>query len=547
MHNEKASSESTDLRHYLGVIRRRKWSILVVVATVVAATMFFSFRQTPVYTSSARVYVTPLNVGTTPSLVNLETEKALIVSSKVASTVKKNLDLAAPADSLLGGLNVAVETNTEVLQIQYSDVDPAHAERMAQGFAEAYLQFRSLQAVEDVKAQLDAKEAQVTQAEEELVALEQRLRQAGTPAERDVLTQERDSLEALLLVLQQELQSLRLSSAVSASGGEIVDDAERPVSPASPKHTQNAILGILIGLVMGFGVAFLRDRLDDRLHGRDDLEEQLRAPVLATIPKVENWKRREETEVISLDAPKSPPAEAYRTLRTNLQFIARTDRFRILAVTSPSAGEGKTTTVANLAVTMAFTGKRVIAVSCDLRKPRLHQFFGLDNRHGVTTILAGEADLEGAIQRPAVENLRVLASGPVPPNPAELLGSDEMDDLLGKLREIADFVILDTPPVLAVADPLILGSKSDGILIVTDATSTTRASAAHVREQLEQVDANIVGGVFNNFDPSTARTYTPYYGGGYAYRDEEKADVSGNGQAPREKASQRSSSGDVWS
>jgi succinoglycan biosynthesis transport protein ExoP len=326
--------------------------------------------------------------------------------------------------------------------------------------------------------------------------------------------------------------------AQSIDAGTIVADATLPTSPASPNHLRNAALALVVGLALGIGLAFLRERLDDRLAGRQDFEEQVGAPVLAVVPKVAGWRKRDRTQLAALDLPRSAPAEAYRTIRTNLQFTGRDGGFRILAVTSASLGEGKTTTVANLAVTLAQTGKRVIAVSCDLRKPRLHRFFGLENDVGVTSVLTGGATLSSAAQRVAkVETLRVLASGPVPSNPAELLGSEEMDGLLGVLRQHADYVLLDTAPALAVSDPLIVAPRADGVLLVADAGSTTRGAVAHVREQLEQVGANVVGGVFNNFDPSNAKYYPSYYNSYYSYhyrpgKSESRRGVNGRSTVP---------------
>ena len=220
-------------------------------------------------------------------------------------------------------------------------------------------------------------------------------------------------------------------------------------------------------------------------------------------------------------APKGPIAEAYRTLRTNLQFIAKDEGFKVAAVTSATAGEGKTTTASNLAFTLAQTGQRVVAVSCDLRKPRLHSFYGLSNYRGLSDILQGTSTVAEASQSLAgTPSLRVIASGSVPANPAELLGSKEMLGFLDNLRKVADFVILDCPPVLAVSDALILSPLSDGVIMVADAQSTSRGAATHAAEQLIQVGANLIGSVLNNFDRSQAAYYpyqNAYYYGSYDY------------------------------
>jgi len=242
---------------------------------------------------------------------------------------------------------------------------------------------------------------------------------------------------------------------------------------------------------------------------------------------------------VALEAPTSPPSEAYRTIRANLQFIARDGDVKVVAITSPSLGEGKTTTTADLAVTLANAGKRVIAVSCDLRKPRLHEFFGANAGPGLTEYLHGDAELLDVTQRTELGTLRLISSGSVPHDPAEVLTSDAMARFLQSLRSFADFVLLDTPPVLAVSDALILAPHSDGVIIIVDAGHTSRSAVAHTREQLEQVGARILGGVLNNLDTSRAKSYPSYvrdyYGYGYG-AEEGKATPSINGKSAEIKA-----------
>ena len=237
----------------------------------------------------------------------------------------------------------------------------------------------------------------------------------------------------------------------------------------------------------------------------------------------QNWKRN-TTKLVAKDAPKTAPAEAYRTLRTNVAFMARTNELKMISMVSPSMGEGKTTTTANLAVALAHSGKRVVALSCDLRKPRLHRFYGLSNDVGVTSILRDGVTVPEAAQRvDGIDTLRVIASGPVPHDPAELLGSEEMEELLADLRRYADFVLVDTAPVLVVSDALSIAPKTDGVIIMADAATTMRGAVKATREQLELVGANIVGAVFNNFDPSRAKmyygSYKYHYYSSYQYQD----------------------------
>ena len=297
----------------------------------------------------------------------------------------------------------------------------------------------------------------------------------------------------------------------------MVSPAPLPTTPSSPNKVLDGLIGLFVGLTAGIGLALLRERLDDALRGRGDLEDRVGAPVLAVITRVTGWRRRQEAKLVALTEPKSAAAEAYRTLRTSVLFASVQRGLRTIMVVSPGAGDGKTTTAANLALVLADAGKRVILVSADLRKPRINQFFGLTNEVGVTSVLAGEVKPWDALQSPEVENLRVLEAGPVPNMPAELLASEAMGELVADLREVADFLILDTAPILLVADALALCPLVDGVLMVADAESTSRSAVTNAREQLDQVGAPLFGAVLNDFDPSKARAY-PYYCGYYGYR-----------------------------
>ena len=292
-------------------------------------------------------------------------------------------------------------------------------------------------------------------------------------------------------------------------------DAPLPGSPSSPHRTLNATLGLALGLLLGVGIAFLREMLSDELRGRADFEDHAGVPVLAVIPKVASWRRKSEAKLITLDQPKSVVSEAYRTLRTSILFSAMQRGLHTIMVASANAGEGKSTTAANLAVVLADSGKRVVLISADLRKPRLHRFFTLETEPGLSNALAGEATVWDSLQAPQVENLRVMVSGPVPARPTELLQSEAMGELVADLRDVSDFVIIDTSPILPVADALVLAPLVDGILLVADASITTRSAVTHTRELLDQVDARLVGAVFNDYDPSRDRGGAGYYGYGY--------------------------------
>lgn len=201
--------------------------------------------------------------------------------------------------------------------------------------------------------------------------------------------------------------------------------------------------------------------------------------------------------LITLTDPRSPASEAYRTLRTNLSFFSLDQPIRTLVVTSPAAGKGKNILVANLAVTMAQSGRRTVLVDCDLRRPSLHTLFDLQNEPGLTNQILGEID-EIPLQETGVENLRLLASGPVPPNPADMLGTKRIDEIIAKLVGQTDIVIFDTPPVIAVTDAAVLGVKVDGVLLVINAGKTRRDQAERAKELLEKANVRIIGAALAN-------------------------------------------------
>ncbi len=206
----------------------------------------------------------------------------------------------------------------------------------------------------------------------------------------------------------------------------------------------------------------------------------------------------EHNSLIALRDPRSPAAEAYRTLRTNIQFSSLDKPLQTLLATSTAPDEGKSTTIANLAVTMAQAEQRVILVDCDLRRPTLHTLFELPNETGLTSMILAQEDAEIPLQDTGVAGLSLLASGPLPPRPADVLGSRRMEAVIARLRTEADIVLFDTPPVVAVIDAAVLATKVDGVLLIFQASRTNRDRARQARQILEKVKANIVGVVLNN-------------------------------------------------
>lgn len=226
-----------------------------------------------------------------------------------------------------------------------------------------------------------------------------------------------------------------------------------------------------------------------------------------------------QNALISHFDPKSPVVEAFRTLRTNLQYIKAGESLRKLLITSPGPGEGKSTIVANLGYLLAQSGKKVIVVSADLRKPMVHKILQMPNRQGLTNILAGMASLDECLMPvPLIENLHFIASGPTPPNPAELLGSEQMSELINELERRADIVVFDAPPVVPVTDAAVMAPKMDGTVLVINMGAVPRELAVRSKAQLEAVGARVVGAILNRVDIKAGYGYYYYYY--YAHKDD---------------------------
>ena len=241
-----------------------------------------------------------------------------------------------------------------------------------------------------------------------------------------------------------------------------------------------------------------------------DLEAHLGAPVLAAVPRSAIWRNPYQEVIVSQASGDPATVEAFKTLRAGLLIAAARAKAKVILVTSPEPGDGKTTTTANLAVAIAHTGKRVVAVSADYRKPRLHRFFAIDDGDGLAGVLAGSSELTSALVPSSVPNLFVLPSGQLPASPNGLLESEGLGKLLQGLRGIADIVLIDVAPVLGIADAVTLAPLADGVLFVADAEKSTRRTVGRARQQLEQVNAIILGAVFNKSHPARELAY-PYY------------------------------------
>jgi capsular exopolysaccharide synthesis family protein len=317
----------------------------------------------------------------------------------------------------------------------------------------------------------------------------------------------------------------------------VLAPASEPTSPSSPNLMRNGLLAGFLGLALGVGFAFLRERLQDRFKGREDVERVLTAPVLATIPRFSGKQKTEADKLVVSKDPTGVASEAYRGLRTNLEFISSTTGRNSFLITSPSAAEGKTVTTANLALAFAQSGRRTIVISADLRRPTIERIFGMRSEEGLSNYLAGQTDdLQKIIVNPGIPNLRILPTGPVPPNPSELMTSPRLAELVIDLEGASDILLIDCAPTLPIADATIIGKHVGGVVLVVHADNTRRGAADHAKTELLNVGGRLAGGVLNAFDPSTS----PYsYYQTYQYDTPSNGNGNGNGAPARPKKSSK--------
>jgi capsular exopolysaccharide synthesis family protein len=508
-----------DLGRLLRTLFRHRWTILSVALVTTGLAAAYSFTRTPTYTARAVVLVQPVLASPLEGRfdqVDMPTEIEIARSGAVAQLAASLLGGGETGRELLARLSVENPAGSDILEISFSHPDPDVARDGAQAFAEAYLRFRSEQAGEAIQRNATALRDELARIDAEIASIDEQLAEVAEGSTRwRTLSDRRRQLEANRLALQAQLISI---TALSTDPGRVIEAAQRPARPSSPRHPINVALGMIAGIVAGAAVAHTRERLGERMVERTVVERCLRAPTLGLIPKARALRGAARLAVV--EDPRGPVAEAYRTLRTNLLAVARRPPLKSLLITSADMGEGKSTTAANLAAALAQVERSVVLVSADLRFPRAHAFFGMPNERGLVQVLKGTLPLSDALVDTGLPGLRVLPSGPVidVDEPVELLQSDRMREVIEGCE--ADFVLVDGPPILPVADSLVLAGMVDGVLLVIDARNATGARVADPRHQIQQVGGRIIGGVLNRVHGWVGRArYRAYdYRRGLLYR-----------------------------
>ncbi|MEO8433470.1 MAG: polysaccharide biosynthesis tyrosine autokinase [Pyrinomonadaceae bacterium] len=398
------------------------------------------------------------------------------------------------------------------------------------------------QGVKKIEAQLRPLEEEVAKAPLDLIAAmksrseaarerERMLREAYNQQRSTTTQQTRDKIDMIAIsqeietnkqylnTLLQRRRELDVNRQDNPNEVSIETPSRYPHAPIGPARLRNIMIAFMLSFAAGIGLAFLLDFLDDSVKTVDDVDRYIHLPALALIPDSSTERPRlkggppsESTALALIEDVRSPIAESYRHLRTSLLLSTAGQAPRTILVTSSQPSEGKTTTAVNTAVMLAQTGADVLIMDCDLRRPRLHTHFNLHNNHGLTNCLSGESDIDGLLQSyDKLPNLKILTSGPVPPNPAELLGSDEMRKVLAALSERFAHIIVDSPPAISFTDAAILSTLVDGVILVVHGGHSSRAVVRRAKQQLVDVGAHIFGVVLNKVKLEAEDYYYGYY------------------------------------
>jgi receptor protein-tyrosine kinase len=451
-----------NLQDFIKLLRNRWVTIVITALITILAAVAYTLVQTPLYQASTRLFVSTTSGSSTSDLYSgnrLSQERVLsytqlVMGETLAQRTINRLQLKMTAPSLKARVTAKSKPDTVLIDVSVLDASPVQARDIANALSDEFV----------------------------VMARELETPSQGARPEARVVVEQRASV---------------------------------PTYPVIPKTRRNIALSVILGGLLGIGLAVLRDRLDNTVKSQETVEEVTGTGAVGYIPFD---KGIHDAPAIAFDSDNSSTAEAFRKLRTNLQFLTVDHPPRVIVVTSSSPSEGKSTTSINIALALAEADHNVVLVDGDLRRPRLAKYLEVLGSVGVSTVLSGGAPLTEVLQKTKFPRLTVLAAGPTPPNPSELLGSQTAEKMLSELRAQFDYVIIDTAPVLAVTDGAILAAKSDGALVVIRAGKTRRDQLAHAIGMLNDVGATLLGAVLTMMPTRGSGAYSYnyyYYGGSY--------------------------------
>ncbi len=518
-----------DLRYYWGLLRQWLW-LIVLAAFLAGGTAYGVSRWyvEPVYESTVQILIEPSSSfggseyqDILAGLRSASTYAEIIRSRPILEKTLTRLGYSDAAiedfDEVGPEFDISVSPlqETQLVEVTVESPDPAFAQHLAEGLAETFIEdnqrrqsSRYERAQQEVRAEMDI-------VEEELAQVGALLETTDNPTERSRLELQVAQLQDTLSRLTAAYQNVILSKLDSVDLISVVENARYPERPVRPRTSLNALIGSVLGGMVALGGVVLVDVLDTSVKTAEDAEAIAGTPVLSNI-----WYERDIVSSngvgakIILEKPLSLTSEAFRLLRANLQFASVDTPLRTLLITSPGPTEGKSTVSLNLALALGMSGKRVILIDADMRKPKLHQYAGTEREPGLSDALVNaERDLDDyLVSIEGSEEIAVLPAGKVPPNPAELLGSQRMRKLLAYCESLADIVIVDSPPVLAAADAAMLASQASGVLIVIEPGQSDRKAMGQSVEQLDRSGSKLLGVVFNKVPmDGKGQYYYQYY------------------------------------
>lgn len=507
-----------EIREYVVLLRRWIWVVLLGAVVAGAAAYFWNQSQEPVYRATAILLI---REGT---VINDRT--SLQLSEELAqSFIKRLTNYEVLQQSIANvGANISPEylgRQTQVQRINDSQLialsvdltNPETAAALANEIPKVFAERNMTQQLERFADSKTSLEGELNRLQEELntaeAALAQAEAQGSSTTEMDRLTDHVVRVRESYARLLQSYEDLRVAEASSLNNILIDEHARIPTNPISPRIMSNTILATVVGAFLMVGLAFVIEYLDDTVKDPIMIEQELGVSTLGLVPTFTYNKDAKET-LIMVTQPRSPIAEAYRQVRTNIQYAGVSHALKKLLITSPNVAEGKTVTSANIAIALAQAGNLVILVDTDMRRPRIHHLFGCTNTCGMTNLLLGIDQEVTCLQSTMVPNLRLLTSGPIPPNPAELLGSKRMADVADWLAEQADFVIFDSPPVLAVTDSVLLSQLVDATLLVVKGGQTAHQALAVASRRIADVNGYIAGVLLNQMSRKNSYGYAYY-------------------------------------
>lgn len=552
-----------ELKEYIDILYNRKWIVVGTLAIVLALSLVFTFLQAPTYESSVTI-LTEVNSATESVLGNLlpsgltdtdrfiQNQVKVIQTDALAQAVERQLkykyeqqarekntskeasipDSLPTAKQLMGMVSVQSGAKTGTFNIAITGGDPTLTRDVAQAYSEEYLSNRRLASIQQVSEARKEVWNRLTEVEEQLQKAVQDAKQykpADLPLEMQAAVQRASELYA---TLYEKYITLRIQESLQQRGLEIIEPARVGVK-IGPRRVRNGILAIFLGLILGVGLAFFVDYMDDTLRSREDFERYYDTTVVGEIPFIPA-EELPEFHVIYFEKPKHQAAEGFRTLRTNLQFLNLKGEGDAILFTSALPEEGKSTIAASLGAALSEMGKKVLLIDADLRKPTLHKLFDLPPENGVTGVLSGTSSLEESILQTGFDNLYVLPSGIRAPNPGKLAASEEMRAMLEKARTLVDYVLVDAHPMMAASDASALAHVVDGVLLIGRMKTADRDSARRTVDMLKKVEANILGLVINCLE--TGKRYGYYQYQYYYYYD---ADAEGQNTGGKKRRGKR--------